>query len=224
MQWRMDDKNSMREPSLRVPLLIAPFGVPGMAPSARVVADITSHLDILPTIAALVGAPVPAYAKGRSLVPYLATAAPALAYKDAATRAVVAEYHSNLANTGSFAIVSGDFKLICFGNSLPYFNSTAYHPILYNITADPHETTDLSASLPDVVASLTALLEGELGGPGSVARIDSERLASDLALYKAWYRERLARPKLLATFQANWPTVSEEEIKARVEEWTGQPW
>lgn len=220
----MDDKNSMREPSLRVPLLITPFRVPGMAPSARVIADVTSHMDILPTIAALVGAPVPAYAKGRSLVPYLATTAPARAYSDAATRAVVAEYHSNLANTGSFAIVTGDFKLITFGNSQPWFNATAYHPILYNVSGDPHETIDLSAAHPDVVASLTVLLEDELGGPGSLARIDSERLASDLALYKTWYRERLARPRLLATFEENWPDVSELEIKARVEQWTGQPW
>ena len=216
MQWRMDDKNSLREPSLRVPLLLAPFGVPGLG-GGGVVGDLSSHLDVLPTLAELGGAPVPRYARGRSLVPYLRPGAP-----PPPPRALVAaEYHSNLANTGAFCVVSGHLKLITFGHGLPWFNASAYPPLLYNVSADPGETTDLAAAQPAAVAALTAALEGELGG---LARIDAERMAEDRALYEKWWRGALARPKLLAAFEANWPGVGEAEIKARVEAWTGQPW
>ena len=83
MEHRMDYKNNLREPSLRVPLIIAPFNVPrfaagGFAPST--VTSLSSHVDILPTLLDLAGAGAPPpEVRGRSLVPLMLPSASASA-------------------------------------------------------------------------------------------------------------------------------------------------
>ena len=96
VEHRQDFKNSLREPSTRVPMVIASWGVPEFAGTlGSVLTNLTSHLDVLPTIAELVGAPVPAYARGASLVPFLRGADDADARARIAARKpyVAIEYH-----------------------------------------------------------------------------------------------------------------------------------
>lgn len=188
----MDYKNSLREPSVRVPLVIAPFNVPRFPASAgTTVTALTSHVDILPTLMDLAGAATPAEVRGQSLVPLMAptgarAAAPRREY-------VVAEYHSNLGSTGSFMIRSGHWKLITFGHTFQWFNSTAYAPQLFDLDADPLELTDVAAANPAVVATLFATLEAEWGGAGAVAAIDETQFARNFGNFVGvWGNESAA--------------------------------
>ena len=98
--WR--SKNSMYEPSTRIPLIIAPYGsakatYPGAA--GAVVTALSSHIDVAPTVMELVGASPSALpgARGSSLVPFLVS--PPLRSPELSARAaahpdyVAAEYH-----------------------------------------------------------------------------------------------------------------------------------
>ena len=220
MENRMDYKNSMREPSLRVPLIVTPFGVPALSSGVgRVVVNVTSHIDILPTLLDLAGASIPGYARGQSLVPFLRAGTP-----PPRSDHVVAEYHSNMGNTGSFGIVRGDWKLITFGHTLPWFNATAYVPMLYNTRDDPLETTNVAAANPALVASLTALLEGPTGLGRSLQQIDAEQMASNLQLFRDWYVQRLTKDELLDRFTTAYTNVSVSEVKALVSAWAGVVW
>ncbi len=53
LEHRQNWKNSMYEPSVRVPLIITPYNVPGLA-GGQVVTVPTSHLDILPTLVRMI--------------------------------------------------------------------------------------------------------------------------------------------------------------------------
>ena len=103
MEHRQDYKNSAREPSSRVPLVIASYGAARSAyPFVGVITNLSSHVDIVPTLAQLAGATPLNDVRGSSLVPFMqAGIAPSsLPRKDY----IVSEYHSNLANTGSFMV------------------------------------------------------------------------------------------------------------------------
>jgi iduronate 2-sulfatase len=65
-EHRLFLKFVMREASVHIPLLIS---LPGAEPSVR--HEFAEHVDLLPTIASLVGAPRPSTAQGRSLLPLL---------------------------------------------------------------------------------------------------------------------------------------------------------
>jgi hypothetical protein len=68
------------------------------------------------------------------------------------------------------ALVQGDYKLLCYCFSVEGIdNATStgcqddpdfpgLFPLLYNITADPSETTNLASQFPDVVKSMEARL------------------------------------------------------------------
>ena len=135
-------KNSFYEPSSRVPLSIVPFNVPGMNPmGAKEIMNLTSHLDIVPTLIELAGGqPLPS-SRGHSLVPFLLQQTPLQSHPDY----VAMEYHSNFASTGSFALRQGEYKLITFGHTFPWFNATAYPPLLFNTELDPFELRNLAA-------------------------------------------------------------------------------
>jgi arylsulfatase A-like enzyme len=188
VEHRQDFKNSLREPSVRVPMVIASWGVPAFeATRGNIVTNLTSHLDVLPTIAELVGAPVPAYARGASLVPFLLGAGDATARARLAERKpfVATEYHSNMGSAGSYSLRDDKYKLITFGRTWPWFNASTYTPQLFDVENDPWEESDVAAQHPDVVAAMTATLEEEWGGAGSIAAIDKERSDEALALYNA---------------------------------------
>ena len=108
MEHRQDYKNSQREPATRVPLVVAAYGAASTTyPFQGLVSNLSSHVDIVPTIAELVGAAPLDGVRGSSLVPFMTAgpggpgaASPAPPRKDY----IVSEYHSNLANTGSFMV------------------------------------------------------------------------------------------------------------------------
>ena len=223
----MDYKNNLREPSARVPFIIAPFNVPSLANAAlgSVVTNLTSHIDVLPTLLDLAGVPpsmLPPASRGSSLLPFMAPPAARTAAQRAALAArkgfAAAEYHSNLAPTGSFMLRTEAYKLITFGNTFPWFNATAYTPQLFDLAADPFELTNVAGAHPDVVAELTATLEAEFGGTGALQRIDAEEMAWDFAQFLRSFGN-LTEAALVARFQKEYKGVTEEEVRVKVAAW-----
>ena len=222
LEHRQDLKSSMHEPSVRVPLVIIPLGVPGMAGAAgRVVTNVSSHLDIWPTLAELTRSQLPQGARGESLVPFLLDAPPAPPRAPRKGYAV-AQYASNYAPTGSYMIRSGPHKLIAFGHAFPWLNASAYPPQLFNVEADPGELVDLAPGSAGVVAALMAQLEAELGGPGSVARIEGELMADNLRQFSAKWFSQCTGEELVGAFLSTFGGSQRQAVIERVTEWFGQ--
>jgi arylsulfatase A-like enzyme len=213
IEHRMDLKSSLREPSARVPLIMIPFGVPGLdAPGGRVVTNLTSHLDIFPTLAELGGSPPPPpRLKGRSLVPFLRAAPPAAPRADA----VAAQYHSNYAPCGSYSLRTSQWKLIAFG----HVNGTQLPSQLFDVAGDPREMVDVAPARPDVVQALTAALEGELGAP--LAAIEGAMLADNAANYRAAWFEMCTGEELVRALVGSFAGATAADVEARVAAWAG---
>jgi arylsulfatase A-like enzyme len=210
----------MREPSTRIPLIITSYGAANSSyPSRGAVLNISSHVDIVPTIAELVGAAPLPNVRGSSLVPFLSGIPPPVPRKDFA----VAEYHSNLANTGSFMIRRGQWKLITYGHTFSWFNATSFVDQLFDVDADPFELTNVAAANPDVVSELFAQLEEELGGgPGAVAAIDRYEMLKGWKLFSAWFADptnATASAELIAkAFRGN----SLADVEAQYAAWNAE--
>ena len=130
-------KGSVLEGGLRVPFLISGPGIAGDVCS-RVPA---TACDILPTIAELCGARVPADIDGLSLVPELLGEA-AAGRKQARHEYLYWEF------VGQTAVRAGDWKAIRMKPDAPWE--------LYNLANDVGERHDLAARHPDVLTRLQA--------------------------------------------------------------------
>lgn len=131
-------KSVMFEESARVPLIMAG---PDIAAGKRVTTPV-SLVDCHPTILACTGAQSPpedADLPGRSLF--------AIAAEEPEGRAVFSEYHAAASVTGTFMIRKGRYKLVEFVGMAPQ---------LFDLEADPDETTDLAAD-PTHAAALADL-------------------------------------------------------------------
>jgi uncharacterized sulfatase len=122
-QW---SKQSLFEPSVRVPLIIA---APHLAPPGRT-KRIVELLDVYPTLAALAGLPAPATLEGRSLVPLMRQ--PGAAWPHAAFTQVL---------RGGRSIRTEDWRYTEWGDG------GAEGRELYDHRRDPQELRNL-ASLP----------------------------------------------------------------------------
>jgi arylsulfatase A-like enzyme len=219
LEHRQDLKSSLRDPSARVPLVIIPFGVKGMSKKENnVVTNITSHLDVLPTLLEAAGAKPPADARGQSLLPFLLDGAASPARKDYA----VSTYASNYAPCGSYMLRNAQYKLIEFGSYFPAFlNASVLTPQLFDLIADPYELQDVAAQRPTVVAELHALLESELGGPGSIQRIEAELMEDNLSRFRTVWFEKCTGEELVASFLADFAGSDRAGVIERVTQWFG---
>jgi arylsulfatase A-like enzyme len=135
--------HSLFEETVRVPLIVR---FPDRRHAGKVVAQPVSIVDVLPTIAAAIGAQAPASADGRSLLPLIEGAA-----QD--PRTVFAE----LARDRPRKMAFGDgFKLIHDVND-PAASA------LYDLGQDPGERSDLFAAQPERAAALLRALREQLG-------------------------------------------------------------
>lgn len=124
--------DSLYQELLRVPLI---FAGPGVRPGL-VIDRPVSHVDLMPTLAEMLGADCLAEPRGRSLAPLLAGGdAPGLGrrarYLDGPPQAEIAD-----------GLVHGGFKLIA-GDG----DRTSE---LYDLASDPGETVDLAGARPEV--------------------------------------------------------------------------
>jgi arylsulfatase A-like enzyme len=167
-------KSETYEGGTRVPAF---FFAPGRLPSGRVVDALVSVTDLLPTLVAANGGTPPSNIDGVNQWPTLLGAAP--------VRNEVVVNVNHLCDGGQFgnpkaALRVGDMKLLCWcfsakgiggANTTGCTGDPAYPndwPQLFNLTADPSETTNLASAQPDVVAALESRLI-ELAGPGAAA-------------------------------------------------------
>lgn len=141
------EKNQFRhayelwESLVRVPWL---FRIPGVTP--RRIDVPRSHIDLAPTIAALMGiAAEPAF-RGRALVPELMG-------KTEPPRPVIVDLPRDDLQDRRRAIIDSGYKLISFGDDKRFQ--------LYHLKEDPEEKQELSAEQPEVLARMKALLETE---------------------------------------------------------------
>jgi arylsulfatase A-like enzyme len=142
------------QPLVRVPLLIFE---PGREVGAEI-HDLTSVVDLLPTLAQITGHELPDWTEGVPLPPY----ATAPADPNRNVFAVQARENDNNAplTRASIVLVKGRYKLhYYFGYRTPKVDQLAK---LYDIEADPEELVDLSASQSDIAAELLQELKSRL--------------------------------------------------------------
>ncbi len=127
---------------VHVPLLIRLAG--GAHGGSRVGTQV-ELMDVGPTLLELTGAPVPERFRGRSLLPLV------VGLPGAADRVAI-----SLTVGGLRSIIDPPWKLI--------YSDPKKAQLLFNLEADPRETTSVAAAHPDVVKRLRELLTASLAG------------------------------------------------------------
>jgi arylsulfatase K len=203
MEHRQVWKNSMYEGSTRVPFQIAG---PGVARGKRV-EQLVSLLDVFPTLVDM--ARETDWARhselaGKSVLPLalssMHSVAPSkfLARVDE-DRAVIAQYHSNMGNTGAFMVRKGAWKYITYGHTLSLYSPKVYHAQLFNVHEDPEEILDVSAGRPDLVAELDA----ELRSAFDPEDADRRAIKNDRSMYDRYFGS-LSRVELEKRFKGKY--------------------
>jgi arylsulfatase A-like enzyme len=124
------------EETLRIPLVIAGPGIPAQRRT-----DVAQQIDLLPTVAALLGAPPPAGLPGRDLF--------ATDRSDGVISEIVAGFGDRSAGRGTVALRTARWKLI---------RAPVAPDQLYDLSQDPHERTNVAARMPETVSLLAARL------------------------------------------------------------------
>lgn len=138
----------LHEPVVRVPLVIK---LPGQR-TGRVVDTPVSLADVVPTVADLLDLPKLPSADGRSLKPALEGGT--LPDQPVFTMAMERQSRFKPIKAGHYAVIDGSNKLVLH---------LANHRVeLFDLSKDPHERQDLSASAPETTARLRSLLERRL--------------------------------------------------------------
>jgi uncharacterized sulfatase len=145
-------KRTPYDAGLRTPILVR---WPGRVPPGRVDTPVSS-IDVLPTVLAACGVPVPAGLPGVNLLDPAAVAGRQAVYGACFTHDFV-DLHDPAKNVRHRWVVSGGRKLI-----VPHVPADADGPgavELYDVAADPTETRELSGDRPADVVALRAKLD-----------------------------------------------------------------
>jgi choline-sulfatase len=129
------------EELVRVPMVMR---IPGVG--AKHVTTAHTHLDLAPTILELMGQEPLAGFEGRSMVPEIDG-------KPGKERFLLLELAADNIQPARRAIISGNFKLIRFGEK------SGAPEKLFDLSSDPGEKKDLSKDQPDKLKELRALLD-----------------------------------------------------------------
>ncbi|RLE21151.1 MAG: hypothetical protein DRJ65_16660 [Acidobacteria bacterium] len=160
---RLGHIHYLYDSSLHVPLIVV---APGHVPEGLVVDQSVSLIDILPTIAEMVGFPVPEGIRGRSLVPLMQSGGSLPARPHVALTARP-EAASDLE-----AIIVDGLKLIR--------KRETGQVALFDLSTDPGELTDLAPERPDDVERLDLILNEYIASSvarGEWAELDDESRA-----------------------------------------------
>lgn len=134
-------KRDLYEGGIRAPLIA---WAPGRIPAGRSSDHVWAMWDVLPTFAELAGATPPEGLDGRSMVRALTGEAGAAEHDYL--------YWEFYERGSAQAVRAGDWKAV----RIPMLTGPVE---LYDLAADPGETTDLAARHPDVVARMLAIME-----------------------------------------------------------------
>lgn len=128
--------------------------------------ELTSSIDIVPTILALAGARIPADLPGLNLVPHLETGAPI--ERERIFGESFAHDIADIENPEASLLfrwcIQGKWKLLLTydGETNRYASThprTEKGPQLFNLEADPHETKNVARDHPEIVAALAKAIE-----------------------------------------------------------------
>ncbi len=201
------------ETSARVPLII-------VGPEARAggeVEELTSLVDIYPTLMDIAGLEHPPDLDGYSLMPDLA------GQQGARPERVLAEFHGTTSCTGAFMLRQGPWKYIAY---------PGFRPQLFNLDEDPDEVDDLADSLPHVVANLDDALREMV----DYEAVDARVKAYDRESFYHWRRGQLdagTYRDTMARVYSGFDRLPDEEVEpwtdedeARIEHWLrgAEPW
>lgn len=137
-------KRDLYEGGIRVPLIAS---WPNTIPAGSTSGHVAAFWDLLPTFAAIAGAPAPAATDGISFLPTLQHAGPQPAHEY-----LYWEFHEA---GGRQAVRAGNWKLVKQGVKQPGQHSVE----LYDLASDPSEQHDLAAKHPEVVSQLLQYIE-----------------------------------------------------------------
>jgi choline-sulfatase len=152
--------------TMHVPLVIK---LPGGAGAGRRVGMPVQHVDLLPTLLELVGAPVPPGLPGRSLVPVLEDRG-RVDERGIYAEALYPRYHFGWSEL--YSLTDARYRYI-----------KAPREELYDLERDPGERKNLAAERPQVRAAMRAALDRLIAGrpvdtPAAASAEDRERLAA----------------------------------------------
>lgn len=159
--YALRSKQSPNEGGTRQPILLSWPGVirPGTYP------DLVSSIDLFPTMLSAAGVPVPPDSPGLDLLPLVRDQQPLqreLIFGEGFAHDV-ADLNDPEATLLYRWVIRGPWKLLLTYDGMVgrYASShprTERRPQLYNLTADPHETKNLAAEQPEIVAELVQQL------------------------------------------------------------------
>ena len=158
----MIQKRCLYERSVRVPLI---FNAPGRFRAGRMLDAAVSLVDLLPTLADLVGVEPPEGLPGQSLLSTLESDKED--GKDMPERTIFSEYHGEGVHAPCFMAVRGPYKLI-------YVHG--HEEKLYHLPSDPDEYNDLSGDPTHAAAA--AELKAAIRSHFDPDRIAASALAS----------------------------------------------
>jgi tetratricopeptide (TPR) repeat protein len=152
--------------TIQVPLIIK---LPASKGGGRRVAAPVQHVDLVPTILDLVGAPIPDAIRGRSLLPTL-DGSSTLAETSIYSESLSPRYHFGWSEL--YALTDGRYRLI-----------RAPRDELYDLTQDPRELRSIVDERPQVRTAMRRALEGiiadaQVDAPVAVSNEDREKLAA----------------------------------------------
>ncbi len=147
-------KGEVYEGGIRVPMIAY---WPGRIAPGTTTDHVSAFWDIIPTVADLAGITVDVALDGKSFLPVL------LGEPAPPPSEMYWEYHGR-SWQGAQAVRLGDWKGVRLGG-----RADANAPIaLYDLAADPAETTDVAAAHPDVVVEIDAVMRSR--SPSHIAR------------------------------------------------------
>jgi len=149
--------------TIRVPLIVK---LPGEREQGRRVADPVQHIDLVPTILDMAGAPVPAGLRGRSITP--AFSGRRLEEQGLYAEALYSRYHYGWSEL--YALTDSRYRFI-----------RAPRDELYDIQQDPGERTNLASERGSARVAIRQALDSLLSGvkidaPAEVSAEDRDRL------------------------------------------------
>jgi arylsulfatase A-like enzyme len=152
---------------VHVPLIIR---LPHQTDALRMTAPV-EQIDIAPTLAALAGLTPPASWEGQSLLPLWHEDQTAANVPSRTVFTMNFEENSDSAalTTGALAVVQGSWKLIRYLGPLHYPNMPPLQDELYDLSSDPHETTNRAADSTAVHERLSELAAAELARHGGAS-------------------------------------------------------
>lgn len=180
-------KNTTDEGGVRVPFLIS---WPGRIQPGRQIDRIAAHIDVFPTLAALAGAPLPAnQVEGRNLLPLLE--GKQVAWED--------RYLFNQIGRWPQGADPEQYKNINYAvrnNRFRYVSPTSANdpagPSLYDMDADPGQTTNVIVKYPEEAARMRAAYE-QYWKEAVPLMVNETTPPSPNRPYHVWFNEQKAR-------------------------------